>query len=222
MIDNLDRITAFCAFIHDIGKMYPEEAYVNHARKNFLYFRIKDHPKFGAEYITKEKQLPVFDADLNPTGHHLDIEGLFNDFGFDYKNYALYVATVVNVHWDFGGMVSQLNKSNWNADLAHKLSVAYLQKIRSTYNPSKDEFVNCLYSCLVVSIADVLGSQPYGVGRLEDPAVIGDRLNKQSYFFPWLTNMPKKYRGGNIDKSSNIGTIGIKFANYIMQYAISL
>lgn len=221
MIDNLDHVTAFCAFIHDIGKMYPDGAKKNEARKNFRYFSISNHPWIGAQYILGELGLPVYDANLNLIGY-LNIKKLFEGFGFKYETYKAYVATVVNMHWDFGEMVRQLNESNWDADLAHNLSVAYLQKIKSTYNPGKNELVNCLYSCLVVSIADVLGSQPYGVGRLEDPAVIGHRLNKQSYFFPWLTNMPKKYRGGNIDKSSNIGTIGIKFANNIMQYAISL
>lgn len=48
------------------------------------------------------------------------------------------------------------------------------------------------YALMIVSVADVLASQPYGMNNLTA------ELNHHSRFFPFISNVPKKYRGGDL------------------------
>ena len=66
---------------------------------------------------------------------------------------------------------------------------------------------------LVVSIADILATLPYGINKLQNTQ---KGLNYSSKFFPFIKNVSKKYRGGNVAKISNVKEKGIKLANYIL------
>lgn len=213
---DLAKLTAFTAFIHDIGKMSPKHTRANRTPigLGFKYFSIPDHPTIGSAYVSGRKKLPVFDGDLKQVGV-LSIDKLFKAFGINLR-YKPLVAAVIDIHWDFGDTLRKLNSAS-NKD---KAAVEYLGKFLKVFPVKRDAFLNGLYVALVVSMADIKGSQPYGVGRLAKPMKAGTRLNKASSIFPFLTNVPKKYRGGNVATISQVDTIGKRFADHIMTMAI--
>lgn len=214
--DNLSKLTAFSAFIHDIGKMYPEHATRNIKTGHFIYFSMPSHPTDGADYINGPLQLPIYDNDLNKTGV-MNIDNLFEEFGIDRK-YKEIVGPVVQVHWDLGNYLIELK----NGGDKNTLAEHYLNKLLGIYNIDRDHFLNFLYIALIVSMADINGSQPYGYDRISEATVKPNNfeLNKASHYFPFVTNMPKQYRGGNVAIVSNIDSAGREFANFIMQKAI--
>jgi len=176
------RQIAAAAFLHDIGKMYPTG---QHKRSHdFIYYDIKDHPKIGGDYIRGTKSLPLVDENMNQIGV-FDVPALLAAFGFGKQDIPS-LASIVDLHWEFGH---------------------YLQKWKGVGDMGTiKEFINHIgihrpfiffYSLIIVSIADVLASQPFGKNNLTA------ELNHHSKFFPFIANVPKKYRGGNIaDKTA--------------------
>lgn len=210
--ENFRRLTAFVAFIHDIGKMTPEMTTANEKRKKFIYFSIKPHPEIGAEYILGQKPLNIYNSDLQPIGA-LNIDDLFRAFGIDDMSNKEAVANVIKFHWDFGEMLRNFNADKTKADYYTDL---YIQKILSVYDPGDSlKRKAFFYILLVVSIADIKASQPYGVDRLTNTT--GNiQLNKSSHFYPFVTNMPKQYRGGNVAEVSGINSTGVDLAKMIL------
>ena len=230
---DLPELTAFTAFIHDIGKMSPADTIPNThpLAKGFKYFSIKKHPLLGKEYIMGTRELPVVDDNLNPIGP-LSIKDLFGAFGINWEHRSL-VAAVVDVHWEFGMTLKELNAaravniSEADTSLAPVLAKKYVNDFYQKFkeiSPSLNEatFLNGLYVALVVSMADIMGTQPYGVNRLKKKLGKGALLNKASRYFPYITNVPKKYRGGNVAELSQVHTVGKNLADYIMKTAISM
>ena len=72
------------------------------------------------------------------------------------------------------------------------------------YQPGDDRYVNKFiekvgkkpfgfyFSLIIISIADILGSQPFGMNNLTV------EMNHKSKFLPFIRNVPKKYSGGNV------------------------
>ena len=211
--DKLFRTIAFAAFIHDIGKMSPDHARKNTERDKFIYFAVKTHPDIGYDYIVGAKKLPVFDEKLRVTGK-LDIDNLFRAFGIDLENKEA-VAAAVKLHWDFGAVLKNFNADS-RADKLEYYSDIYMKKVGRVFNKGGRDLMRAFfYMLLVISIADINGAQPYGEGRLSTQAG-SIELNKSSEFFPFLTNMPKQYRGGNIVQVSGINTAGAQLAGHIL------
>lgn len=210
--DDQKKAIAFAAFIHDIGKMAPQqttEVFPNNKLKKFIYFDIPTHPKIGSDYI--QNGIPVYNPDdLTNTGT-IDIDQLFTVFNINIA-YKDFVRLAILYHWDFGNALKRFNSTQ--RLYANDIGRAYLQTLKDVaYGISEDNFRFAVYMLLVVSIADINATQPYGKDRIiQNPA----QLNKVSSYFPFITNMPKQYRGGNVVEISSLNTIGIQFANHIL------
>lgn len=219
------RLVGFTAFIHDIGKVAPNAngVKVNTIRKQFVYFDIKEHPTIGSDYLLGHVQFPMLHTDLSTdTTNQLNMKKLFEEFGCVYNPvHVVFVATIIELHWIFGSDVVRVYNERGKTDaLFNDLMVKYIKtvwKVFAKYYPlssdRKDEerkmvYLSTLVGVIVVSTADVLGSQAYGIGALERG--VSGELNKRSELFPFISNLPKKYRGSNLGEISNIWNLGAR------------
>jgi hypothetical protein len=170
---------AVMALLHDIGKMDPSSC--TKRKNDLVYFSMPNHPKLGGDYIRGTKKIPLLDKDMNIVGK-FDIKALLTAFGVLPEDYDA-LASVVDNHWFFG---EYLQKWSGPDDIA--TPEAYIQKISEGYTKSFLWY----YSLLVVSYVDILATQPYGMNNLTV------ELNHRSVFFPFISNMPKKYSGTNL------------------------
>jgi hypothetical protein len=109
-----------------------------------------------------------------------DMEILLSELGFndsDRNN----LAKLIDLHWEFGNYLQK-----WKGGDDMETVDAYINHVGEYERPM------FFFALVVVSIADVLASQPYGVNNLTA------ELNHHSRFFPFISNVPKKYRGGNL------------------------
>lgn len=221
-MEDIYKLTSFVAFIHDIGKMMVDNvnSIENKVRKEIVYFAIKDHPEIGYKYIRRELELPKYNTSLEKIDI-IDIAKLFDAFDVDYDTTYDTVATVVKLHWDFGDLVKKYKEQIKNEDyvitqqlIKHDLFDEYYDKIVTTFNTTNIvEFTILLYTLLVVSISDIYGSQQYfGITTSIYP-----NINKTSKYYPYIANLPKKYRGGNI---AELNPELIEIANEFYEYAI--
>lgn len=217
------KLIGFTAFVHDIGKVAPNDRgiQVNNIRKQFVYFDIKEHPTIGSDYILEKIPFPMLNPDLTPmNGEKLHMKTLFEEFEIPYNVInRVFVATIVELHWIFGNdVVRAYNENERTYDVFMKLVEKYTKRVWIVFNKyyplyskrmdaeRKSIYTMTLTGVIMVSIADVLGSQAYGINRLESP--LTGPLNKRSELFPFISNVPKKYRGSNLGIVSNIEEIG--------------
>ena len=220
---HLDRFTAFCAFIHDIGKMSRDHVEINDKRKKFIFYAIPDHPEIGEMYI-KTSGVPIYNKDLVNKGV-LSYSDLAFSFNLPYaveKPWNEIAAAVVRMHWEFGDTLRRFNTTSRTAEDAFNYGKEFIKKAVSVYTPEpgpgqEQIFFTYIYVLLVVSIADIRGSLPYGMDRLKTSGSTTIELNKSSDHFPMVTNMPRKYRGGNVRTISQLDTVGVELANYILE-----
>jgi hypothetical protein len=219
------KLIAFTAFIHDIGKMRPDLVYGNVKNGTFVYHNISKHSLYGKEYIDKTYNIQVFNDKLEVTGY-IDMDDLFDAFNINI-GFKEYVSIIVFMHWDFGYILGEVNKEMVTNiinkfDIMYKYAYIYLKKLYDIVaNKPYINFTLLVYMTLIVSLADIKATQPYGVDRIQKSSSPNIELNKSSKFFPFIKNMPKKYRGGNIVKNSNLETIGYEFANVIYETAFN-
>ncbi len=232
--DTFRKTIAFSSFVHDIGKMSPPHCEQNNKTNKFIYFSIEQHAQIGYEYIIGKRNLPVFDQQLNRVGE-MTSDQLLTAFGIDLK-YKRDIALAIKFHWELGSMLQKINnpgpEQNQIDEFAkkHKLlnqkqddirmdyyAIKYLNMIlEEVQGISKPELLGIIYMVGVVSLADINASQPYGVERLTKLRP-GQDLNKQSSFFPFISNVPKLYRGGNVAVVSNINIRGVHFVNVLLE-----
>jgi hypothetical protein len=219
----LAKVTAFTGFIHDIGKM-SGGVKKNDKTKKFIYFSIPTHPIIGSDYIGGVKKMPIFNTDLVQTGE-LNIDELFDKFGID-KSYKVLVAIVIHLHWEIGPIIGQYNSDTDPKQVKlQKYSGLYLQKVAQIAkqagitNPL--QFQKIVYALVVVSLADIDAAQVFGFDRLKKANGVIDELNKRSEYFPFITNVPRKYRGGNLGEILGINTNGVELGNYCINRALS-
>lgn len=218
--DEIRKVIAFTAFIHDIGKMAPQqnqEVFPNINRRKFIYFAVPTHPQIGEEYILGDI-IPEYNPVTLQHVNNINVNQLFNAFGIDHVMYRNSVRIVIRFHWDFGDTLRQFNNTQRTDADADLLILRYLSKVRSVLPPNttQQDFTIIIYMLLIVSVADISGGQPYGKNRIATSSNAVLQINKASLFFPFITNMPKKYRGGNVVEISELETIGIQFANRII------
>jgi len=171
------RKIAAAAFLHDIGKMAPDK---NQKRKHdYIYYSIKDHPTIGAEYIRGSTPLPLLDGDMRKRGV-FDVPALLAAFGIE-KDDIESLADIVDLHWEFGSFLQK-----WKGPNDMNTVNEFIERV------GKERPFGFFYSLIVVSIADILASQPFGENNLTA------ELNHHSKFYPFISNVPKKYRGGRI------------------------
>ena len=224
-INNIDKkVISFTAFIHDIGKMNVNNSNikVNNKRKKFIYFNVPDHPKIGGEYILEGKKMPIFDFELNQIGY-LDINNLFYEYGIPIE-YKYLIATLIDLHWYYGkDVVGNYNNSNKTENEIIDILNKYNNKcfsIFQTYFPdnfkTKENYISMIKALILLSIIDVEATQPYGINRIERGNI--KELNKESIYYPNITNLPKKYRGGNMFTASNMYSVGIMLGEKLIEF----
>jgi hypothetical protein len=230
--DNIKNVIAFAAFIHDIGKMaYNKDKTIayNNLRKKFIYYDVKDHMIYGAEYINSGV-FPLYDENSKHVAN-ININELFNVFNVPLR-YKELIIMIIRLHWDFGNILKIYNVELQRNSDPKKIDAViggvvndYLNNIYTIMKPKDIEsFRICVSSLLIVSIADNLATQPYGVNRINNKKIIPGSsgalsLNKHSTFFPFITNMSKNYKGWNLPVISNLYTRGIELSNKIYEYS---
>jgi hypothetical protein len=176
---DVQKKIAAAAFIHDIGKMAPNSAHVTKRSHDCVYFSIPDHPEIGGDYIRGTRPLPILDENMKQIGA-FKIYDLLGELGFRQED--LHALTkIIDLHWELGNYIQR-----WQGPDDLKTVDEYIDRV-GPYEP-----VTFFYALIIVSVADVLASQPYGMNNLTA------ELNHHSRFFPFISNVPKKYRGGDL------------------------
>jgi len=194
--NDLQRKIAAIAFIHDIGKMNPSDKNSLKRDHDYVYYAIPTHPIVGSDYITGVKTLPILDENMK----HIDVFNmpkLLTAFGFE-KDDIKFVSDIIKYHWDFGDYLSRFKSVD---DIT--TAQAFIDHI------GRDHFFTFFFTLVIVSVADILASQPFNAGELTTS------LNPTSQFFPFISNVPKKYRGGTI--AVDTATKRESFANLVLR-----
>lgn len=178
---DIQKKIATIAFIHDIGKMIESETIKR--KHDRIYYSIPNHPQIGGDYIRGTRKLPLVDSTMNVIGH-FDIQLLLKALGLRESDIS-FVAKIIDLHWEFGNYLNSWEKNEFDKVIINK----FIDKV------GRNEPFIFFFALIIVSIADVLASQPFGVNNLTS------ELNHHSRFFPFIKNVPKKYRGGNISDS---------------------
>lgn len=178
---DIQKKIATIAFIHDIGKMAPNQTIKR--KHDRIYFAIPDHPKIGGDYIRGTSNLPLLDSNMNVVGV-FDIPKFLASLAVEEQDIPT-IAKIVDMHWDFGNYLKK-----WKGENDKTTVNAFIDHV------GRNEPFMFFFALIIVSIADILASQPYGVNNLTS------ELNHQSRFFPFIKNVPKKYRGGNLSDST--------------------
>jgi hypothetical protein len=178
---DIQKKIATIAFIHDIGKMIESETIKR--KHDRIYYSIPNHPQIGGDYIRGTRKLPLVDSTMNVIGH-FDIQLLLKALGLRESDIS-FVAKIIDLHWEFGKYLNIWEKNEFDKVTINK----FIDKV------GRNEPFIFFFALIIVSIADVLASQPFGVNNLTS------ELNHHSRFFPFIKNVPKKYRGGNISDS---------------------
>lgn len=175
----IQKKIAAIAFIHDIGKMAPNSDRVTKRSADCVYFSIPEHPGIGGDYIRGTRSLPILDKNMKEIGS-FKINDLLGELGLRETDLPI-VAKIIDLHWDLGEYIL-----HWQGNDDLKTVDAYIDHVGSN-----EPFV-FFYALIIVSVADVMASQPYGMNNLTA------ELNHHSRFFPFISNVPKKHRGGDL------------------------
>jgi len=172
---DIQKKIAAAAFLHDIGKMAPQEAFKR--KHDYIYYSIPTHPKIGSEYINGTRKLPLLDRNMKKVGV-FDVSKLIHTFGFVNDSDISLLSKIVDLHWEFGPLAIK-----WKGDGDMVTVKKYISKV------GNNETFLLFISLVIISMADILASQPYGIDNLKSSG------NHTSRFFPFIKNVPKKYRG---------------------------
>jgi hypothetical protein len=176
--DGFAKKIAATALLHDIGKMDPNNPRVTKRTTDYIYFSIPEHPRTGRDYILGTRKLPVLDPTTLQQVSYIDMPTLLAELGFVSSD-ILPLSKLVDMHWEFGLFLDMWDGSS-------------LYIIDQFIDTVGKEPLSFFFALVLISVSDVLASQPYGVNNLTA------ELNHHSRFFPYISNVPKKYRGGNI------------------------
>ena len=104
---------------------------------------------------------------------------------------------------------------------------AFMDFIVKLYNPIAGNdvaaYVRFIYTLMIVSLSDISGSQPIGINRLEESNGLAvDDINLKSTYFPFISNLSKKYRGGDVASVSLVNSEGVALAQRIINLAETL
>jgi HD-GYP domain-containing protein (c-di-GMP phosphodiesterase class II) len=177
---DVQKKIATIAFIHDIGKMIVSETIQR--KHDRIYYSIPNHPQIGGDYIRGKLELPLLDSTMNVIGN-FDTRSLLKAFGLKNRDIS-FVSKIIDLHWEFGNYLNR-----WKNEFDEITINKFIDKV------GRNEPFIFFFALIIVSIADILASQPFGVNNLTS------ELNHHSRFFPFIKNVPKKYRGGNLSDS---------------------
>jgi hypothetical protein len=179
----LQKRIASTALIHDIGKMLPDNPNSVKRSDEIISFSNPGHVKSGGEFIRGIRPLPILNENMKQIGV-FNMKALLNDLGFQTDAEIEDVAKILDLHYEFG---KHLTKWQGYDDS---------QTVENFIKTVGDEPFEFFYSLIIVSIADIMASQPFGSNNLTA------ELNHNSRFFPFISNVPKKYRGSDLSDAT--------------------
>jgi len=223
--DDFKFLGALAALFHDIGKMDVQDELNKQIfatkQNNFVYYSLPKHPFYGSEMLLGRKELytwpKVFDlADLEPSGV-IDLSKIIveasSSVDQDVTDLELVVrilAFLVLYHWEFGvEVVEKINRGDDPLRILNTFIRAKWSDYKTFFREeslSLDDFKNLLRVLILMSAADVAGFSSYGKGRFAR-GTIATLPNERSRYFPFIKNVPQKYRGSNLFTTSNFLTI---------------
>lgn len=220
--ENNKKFISLCGFIHDIGKMksLSNTTHTNKQRGKFIFHSIPKHPEYGYDMIQND-EIPLHNDKLEKYGK-LTYTELMNGFGITPNNVLKDILKLsIRYHWDFGDSLKNLNQTRKTTNDVQRIATDYIKKVLPQYYRTKHQNVQnfipfYFLTLLTISIADIRGATPYGINRISTSTDINMTINKVSKYFPYLTNMPRKYRGGNIRTISDLDNTGVSYAKYIL------
>ena len=199
------KLIGITALVHNIGKMVPaddEHTVKNITTKKILYFDIPNQPQIGAEYI-KNGIIPQLDDNLNIIGNfniHQVLLELLPDMTADEKEMI---------------EIAILNQTHFKKDLLQKfISNKTLQKFELKEYldlfPKNANVIKTFFLCFIISLADILALQPYSRNQLSNLDKDEIKFLLHSKLFPFISTLPKKYRGTSYPNDINALQNGIE------------
>lgn len=186
---SLYKLSVFCAFIHDIGKI----------QKFKEYYNIPSHPHNGKNLLLSNNPTVVFS---NNTKELINIKSIFKELGFNKEDHIKLGAFVSTLHWEFGNLI----KTNGDPKKYISLCKSEFKKLKfDSFN-----FSNAVNILILVSVADIKASQQF-----IDLESLRQKKNAKSTYFKWLTNRPKIWPGKNAYKDFAIEAKGKKLKSII-------
>lgn len=180
------KTIAIAAWWHDIGKMQLPNTDIKSRDGKYVYFVVPDHPEIGANYVMSGS-IPT------ESGTGINLSQVLLENGLDTSaNRIIEIACYVLCHMHFGTFVlrdggdyREYLLSMWRyadsllkgGDLAKYLSPVKFWR-----------------GLVVVSLADALGANSYGIHRLRKKKRL--MINKSSIALPYLANVGRVYHGG--------------------------
>lgn len=187
------RAISSIALIQNLGKMTPSETTVR--QRDCIYFTIPNSSELGKEYILGEKSMPMLNNDMSIT-KNISIPRLLKVLRLGNPEV---VAKFIKYHMEFGRRVSRFPAEG----------IVVVDEYINLVGKESEKFY---YTLLLLSTADIYASQPYSVENFVSP------INTTSKYFPFISNVPKNYRGRKITKEARI--IQDKFGTAIMDRII--
>lgn len=208
--DELERLAAFTAFIHDVGKMkpltldesgFPEVVITRTEPQNFIYYEVKEHPLYGAHFVLQDNGPTMYDErDLTKEIQQMQLSVVAKSMEVEYTTNDMYiVATALFMHRELGMMLLRpLNERTLlAASPEFKARVnEYILKVYTTLETiggPKELRRDALLVTCIVSGADISATQPFPNPRAGD--------NATSENFPYISNLSKNYSGTSINTS---------------------
>ncbi len=180
------KTIVIAAWWHDIGKMQLPNTDIKSRDGKYVYFVVPDHPEIGANYVMSGS-IPT------ESGTGINLSQVLLENGLDTSaNRIIEIACYVLCHMHFGTFVlrdggdyREYLLSMWRyadsllkgGDLAKYLSPVKFWR-----------------GLVVVSLADALGANSYGIHRLRKKKRL--MINKSSVALPYLANVGRVYHGG--------------------------
>lgn len=201
---------------------------------------------YNMKTMKKYDGIKIYNDMLEDTKMELDIQSMINlmlkgNASIPVSDEVLYIIRgVIKGHLRFGEVLEEINRfkvqnrynSPYNEVEMNGFARLYLldplkgiSRHLAKYNTKEVDFFYFkifVYCSIVTSISDILATQPYGIGQLDrwlggTPAA-KNILNTTSNYFPYISNVSKKYKGVNFAEELKVLTNGIECAKFILTH----
>jgi len=183
------KISIFCAFIHDIGKVQEKQ----------LYYDINRHPHNGRNLLINEKEIFM----NNKKEKKINFKKVFENEGFTEEEIKL-AAFICELHWEFGNCI-KLGKDG-------KEYVKLCEKEYKKLGIKKRDLKTCINILIAVSCADIKSMKQY-----INKTSLKKRINHKSEYFSWMKNRSASWPGKDGYKEFEIEKYGKPLRRRIMK-----